>query len=395
MKTSAPGQLFGYTLQFPRALLVLLDAGENDKVVIEEFGDVSLHSPDGTITTEEDKSSLTGNALTDLSSNLWKTFYNWINAVNSGELNADRDHFILYTNHEVTKESLVHFFNDATEATVDTVVEKAIHILESVETGHGLFVYKETILGRHIDVFKKILNRFSLVVDRCADDVYPEIRSFLEIKTFIPKSEVAWVLNELTGWFQESIMTLIAKGQCACVSRKELQIRLQPLLEKIRTKELLDYAVKQIPSIDELSKRAGERPLYVKQLAHINLGEPKILEAVSDFFRADTNRLEWIEKGHVSEIDMEDFENKLVSFHANEQKTIELTQCSMMEENRGQLLLVNCQKRQETIAGKEPPDKTIQGSYHVLADESRLGWHPRWKDIINSESEGGSNGTTC
>lgn len=168
----------------------------------------------------------------------------------------------------------------------------------------------------------------------------------------------------------------MAAGQSACVSRKELKLHIAPFLEKMRSRKLIDYAVSQIPNDDELSRRAGERPVYVRQLSHINLTDDRIIEAVSDYFRAATNRLEWIEKGLVDEKDMKDFESKLETFHKNEQLNVELTQSSLSEENRGQVLFVNCQKRQERIADKEPPDKTVQGSYHVLADEQLLGWHP-------------------
>ncbi len=41
MNTLAPGQLLGYTLQFPRAFIHLLKSGPGDKVSIEVLGDVA------------------------------------------------------------------------------------------------------------------------------------------------------------------------------------------------------------------------------------------------------------------------------------------------------------------------------------------------------------------
>ena len=77
MSSEARGQLLGYSLQFPRALLRLLECSPGDAIGIEIMGDVSKFLPGGTVLSEEDKSSISGNALTDKSVNLWKTFYNW------------------------------------------------------------------------------------------------------------------------------------------------------------------------------------------------------------------------------------------------------------------------------------------------------------------------------
>jgi hypothetical protein len=110
-KSNATGQLFGYSLQFPRALLRLLEAENDAKVGIEVCGDVSVFFPNGTTLAEEDKSSLKGNPLADRSINLWKTFYNWITAVKGGMLNATTDRFVLYTNHIVPENSFVKQFH--------------------------------------------------------------------------------------------------------------------------------------------------------------------------------------------------------------------------------------------------------------------------------------------
>ena len=75
MKSNATAQLYGYSLQFPRALLRLLEVGEGGAVGIEVVGDVSVFFPNESILTEEDKSSLTTNPLTDKSEKLWKTLF--------------------------------------------------------------------------------------------------------------------------------------------------------------------------------------------------------------------------------------------------------------------------------------------------------------------------------
>lgn len=236
MKSSAAGQLFGYTLQFPRALLRLLEANPGSNVGIEVCGDVAVFSADGGVLSEEDKSSLLNNALTDHSKNLWKTFYNWIKAVNAGELNAEQDRFVLYTNHSVTDDSLVLLFHNTTETTAEETVQKSLKLLKDVKQKHAIFEYTDFVLNEQIGCFKKILPRFELVADHRADDVYRSIRNEIE-KTAIEKNEVEWVLEGLTGWMQLAIMKKIAKQERAIVSKDSLLGQLRLLSGKIRRKE--------------------------------------------------------------------------------------------------------------------------------------------------------------
>lgn len=79
MPTEVPGQLFGYTLQYPRAYLRLLQIPKDASVCIEEIGDVGIYYSDGNKLAEEDKSTIRNvNPVSNKSENLWKTFYNWI-----------------------------------------------------------------------------------------------------------------------------------------------------------------------------------------------------------------------------------------------------------------------------------------------------------------------------
>ena len=52
------------------------------------------------------------------------------------------------------------------------------------------------------------------------------------------------------------------------------------------------------------------------------------------------------------------------------------------EKEKGQLLFVDCKSRKETIRDMNPPNSTIAGTYHALADEPVLGWHPSWEKLF-------------
>jgi hypothetical protein len=388
MKSNAAGQLFGYSLQFPRALLRLLQSSMGAKIGVEVCGDVSVFFPEGIILSEEDKSSLSRDVLTDTSINLWKTFYNWITAISEKELNAEMDKFILYTNHTISDNSIVFKLHRAKEQKdIDSIVFYLLEKLKKIKKEQKVFKYMNFVLKTNAHVFKKIIPHFELVSDNKADNVYDSIRYEIRNK-IVPEDQVEYLLDSLTGWLQNTISHRIASKKLAIVSFIEFNNHFQYLFTKIRNKqELIDYALSKIPTKMELSQRAQKKPIYVRQLEIIKSTQDEIIEAVSDYFRADSNRQEWIEKAIIDEVSIQDFEDRLYSFYQNSRKQITLTRSQELPENQGQLLLLECQKRQERIANMEPPDRTVQGSYHVLADELRLGWYPTWESVLLGKKE--------
>ncbi|GHT17658.1 hypothetical protein FACS1894189_3980 [Planctomycetales bacterium] len=367
-----------------------MEADNNDaKVGIEVCADVSLHYPDGSKKVEEDKSSLIKNPLTNRSNNLWKTFFNWVSMVNEGKLNTDIDRVVLYANHQIPADSLVkQFHNVKTQTEADDIVSEVQKIMSNVNQKQEIFKYIDFILNKNPKIFTKILLCFELVEDKQTDNVYDNIRNFFVNKMLIPEHGIEYLLESITGWLQKTIMERIAKDVPAIISKEELKKHISPLLESIRKKELIDYAISKMPTPQEQVRIVGESPTYVRQLEIIELTQDDILEAVSDYFRADTNRQEWIERGIIDEDAMKDFEKRLCDFHHNHNKHISLTNKDLTEEERGQLLLADCQNRQEQIANNSPPARTIHGTYHVLSDEEKLGWHSHWREILQKHNGG-------
>ena len=393
MNINATGQLYGYTLQFPRALLRLLQVDNGAWVGIEVNGDVAVFSTNGSITSEEDKSSLVGNAVADCSKNVWKTFYNWINTIEEKKLNVNRDNFVLYTNHSVPDNSLIKVFSNVScVKTAQDAFSQAIKVLHHVDEKHKLFIYKDKIFSKSPEVFKSILQRFELIVDQNANDVYESIRLEIRRKAFEEK-DIETLLDSLAGWLQKTIMERITTNQTATVTTDELMGQIRILGRKLRGKELIDFASRKMPTQDEIQARANQRPMYVQQLEHINADDDLILESVSDYFKAYSNRQDWIARQFVNDEEMNDFEGRLRSHHKNIVRKTQLLHGEKEEVIRGQIVLNECLDRQETLAGQHPTDRMIQGSYHVLSDEKRVGWHPRWEELIGGDSNGGFDGT--
>ena len=374
---NAPGQMQGYTLQLQRALLYLLQGGPGTSVCVEVIGDVGQTSASG-ITAEEDKSSLSSNPVTDKSSDLWKTFYNWIQMIDQGVIEPSNTQFVLYTNH-AGQAGIVYKLNDAqTSEGIEHCVKNAAELFQSIADGHPIHNYLSHILG-HAEQFKRIISKFSFFVGSQTGS--QEVRDALTTMV-LPEGQIEHIHEELLGWVTNRIMDLIASKKDPIISWDEYQGRARVIFERARNRELIDFTREL--SEDELNVQGQikDYPYYLQQLGLIGIDDEGKVRAVSDFLRAKINLDKWIEDGLLDENLAVEFEEKLRRFWANSRTRVGLTHKNEDKETRGVIVFTECMDRQETIRNQNLPPATIPGTYHNMANDDAIGWHEEWKSLL-------------
>jgi hypothetical protein len=381
MSINAPGQLLGYIIQFPRALYHLLRCEPEDMVCLEVLGDVATLTVDENVLAEEDKSSQVGNPLTDKSTNLWKTFYNWIQNIHDGTLNVDKTTFILFSN-KTGRNGIVNYFDKANN--LDSAI-KAIVVakkkLSNIDATHEIWPYFSYVMNENEAVLLKILPRFELQIgsNGSYEDIKIEIR-----KKMIAVSQVDFIIKNLSGWLQKIVIEKLSAKQDAIVSWAEFSIEFHGLFERAQRRELIDFTLVNPPNEHEIKKHLKERPIFIRQLEEIKADDDDIQQAVTDYMKAKSNRYEWIEQELIDETAAVDFESKLVEYWKNQKKRIDITEKELDSHDKGMLLFTDCRSRQETIKEQSPPSTTISGTYHALANSPLLGWHPDWESTFNN-----------
>lgn len=379
MKSNSPGQLLGYSIQYSRALCHLLRANPGDYVCIEVLGDVASVSVDGETTSEEDKSSLSTNPITDRSVDLWKTFANWIDAIASGSLDPSHTRFVLYCN-KTGKPSLAAAFSAANDSkAANEAVAKTKSELKDLKADHAAWEYFDKAVNKNESVLLEIIERFELQTGVGAgyDDVYTEV-----LKKLVPESQIDWVIKYMNGWLFQLISEKIAAKQPAIITWAEFAHQWKVPFDRARRLELIDFALDAPLDNEIVANQRKDRPKYLHQLEIIEAPDDEVFEAVTDFLKAKYNRDKWIEAEIIDESSAADFEKKLFNFWKNKSKAIGLTNSNLVDKQQGQLLLLECKLRSETIRDSSPPSSTIAGTYHAMANVPSLGWHPNWKSLI-------------
>jgi hypothetical protein len=384
MKSNAAGQLLGYALQFQRAFFHLLKSGPGDTVSIEILGDVARKIANDEVITEEDKSSLFGKAITDKSTDLWKTFFNWINAINDGYLDVNKTKFLLYTN-KTGKHSIVDQFSDAkNQVEAEKSLKKAKEKLGNTTTEHEIWKYFDFVVNHNESILLKIISRFE--VQYGSDTGYTEIDEEIK-KKHVPTYHIDFLRDKISAWVTRTTLERIAKNEPTWITWEEFDKEFLVVFGRVRRRELIDFTLLSPLKSTDIQTQLNIRPCYLRQLELIECSDDEIIEAVSHYLRADVNRHKWIENEIIDEDLAQTFSNELKGFWSTQKKRIDITEKKLTCEEKGQLLLGDCKSRQVEIRGELPPYPTIPGTYHFLADESVLGWHPDWKKLLTTQEK--------
>lgn len=390
MKHIVPGQAEGYYLQETRFLAHLLAAGKGTVVSLEYLGDVASENADGTVISEEDKSSIDGNPVSDRSVALWKTISNWVNDVKDGSLDLEKTIFRLYVPKSCTG-NFVKAFSDA--KTIDDakkVLNNAIQELWGKEPECSFRANVADTLKPFIDnVFEasnrkivcKIMTVFEFETGKGSS--YSDIDDAIRNKA-IAKEIIDQVRIHLLGWTKEKIDIFLEQGKPARISYDEFHEEMISYVRKAYRRQLLiNFAQK--PTLDAQKHEMKESKTYLQQLELIDADYDDKLRAISDYLMASVNRAEWAERDIVHESSFDDLIENLMRTWENKKSDIEILNAALPEKSRGKLLYNGCFNHSALLEGNPVPEHFIPGSFHALSDGKKLGWHPQWKNLLVSE----------
>ncbi len=390
-----PGQLFGYSLQPIRLLSLALDAAEGTALSLEVFEDVGAVSEAGGALASQTKSALETNPVSDKAIDLWKTFSNWKTAVNSGQISLATTKFEIYLAKRRTGK-LVQFFHDAqTEEAAKAALGQARDLLwgaapeylKKEKLAEGLAPYVNHILETPTDIAVGIIQRFNLSV--AAKDPLRDLRPKVDSKWVRPESVDA-VIQHAHGWIKEKMDGLILAGKPASLNVDEFNDEMRSFLPRIDFQHILAAIAGKV-ELSEDTLAAEQLRTYVRQLQLIEGSDEDVFEAINQFLRSAAERSAWSKQGLVHEKSFDDYEEALISAWKNKRSLHNITHKDHSSVNRGKLLLADCGLHQQKLQGLEPPPFFTPGSFHALAEDQTVGWHPEYKKLLSPGADHGDS----
>jgi hypothetical protein len=371
-----------------------LDASPGTVLSLEVFEDVGAVDQTGAALASQTKSGLETNPVTDRASDLWKTFSNWLTAITSGQLPIAMTRFEIYLAKRHTGKLVALFHAAKTEEQAKVALDHARDVLWGAAPKYPKKKkLAETIapfVNHVLDLASQdealgIIASFDLSV--AVKDPLRDLRPKVAAKWVRPES-VELVIKYAQGWIKEKLDGLLLEGKAASLSVDEFNAEMMAFLPRVDFKQIL-IAIAGTLDLSDETIAAEQVRTYVRQLDLIEYSEEDVIESINNFLMASAERAAWGKAGIVHENSFDDYEKSLITYWKNKQTTHGLIHKSLNGVERGQLLLADCGTHQQRLQGLEVPAFFTPGSFHALAEEETVGWHPEYKTLLRS---GGDNG---
>ncbi len=203
-------------------------------------------------------------------------------------------------------------------------------------------------------------------------------------------------LERLKGWWYGGAVALL-QDRIAAVASRDLVAQIEDLTDEFRADNLPSDTALDDP--DEATTTGYVSRPFVRQLNLIAVTNQALQLHLRDYFRAYTQRSRWSRDGLLEPGELDRFERKLVDeweyAFQHMRGEIEEGAAETDLERAGRELLyelgVNSTARIRTRFDER---FLSRGTFHELADQLRVGWHPdyerRLEELLAGRANGGS-----
>lgn len=394
---NAPGQMGGYLFQPERALYWLAKSGRGGKVGIEVGDDIVFLSKNGNKIYEQDKHSISaGNPFRDKGKNLWNTLNIWLKSVKTDEVELKKTRFLLVTN-KVVPDCLAR---DIGKAKDKCEVKKCIDKLRKIgkEPSNDIAKICNEVLSYGDDDLGNIIERISLCDGNdktYGDDLREEVLDLLHVPENIPEEEI---IHPLLGWVHDKALYLLRKRESIWLSNSGFNKKYLNTISKCNN-SLFSEKAKTLISVTDSQRKSNMEQLFVKQLTALNLSKEdnQIIDAIDDFIMCASERTRFSKEGCLTETDFIEFEDRLfdrwknifdkcIGIYRSQEERLNKAMPDLIRkaEEVGHEILGDTLDHRESLAG-QPTEQfyLTRGTYHRLANELKLGWHPDYKNMFD------------
>lgn len=393
---SAAPSAAGYLYQARLALALCLKYVNTEasvEVGIERLDDVSFATNGTALELLQAKHHINRVAsLTDKSVDLWKTLRVWSEAAAKDPTLPARTRLALVTTGSAPDDSAAGKLRPARAYPAGEVRDPkaATALLESVAEAGGNQELKAAYaaflaLGPTMRISLlssiEILDNQPLVAD-LGEAIEQELR------LLAPRGQAAVARERLEGWWWPRVCKALIASPAESIAVLEIEAKLDDIRDGLKRDALVADQEHVDPPTDEIADYEG-RP-FVRQLKVVGVGGNRVEYAKRDYYRAFTQRSKWVREHLV-------FDGEIARY---EQTLIEEWQprFQQMRDKIGNGEITDTARRhagQELYSWVEAdarfPFRTVSqrfltvGSYHILANDLRVGWHPDYKTACSDE----------
>lgn len=388
---SAPGPAAGYAFEFERALYWLARSPAGFSIGIETDDDVAVRHHDGSRTLEQNKHSIQKNAgpFADRSKDLWNTLSIWVTALENGELDATKTRFLMVTNKTLPECIVLRISKAETPSEVTECIQALKVAAENPP--ETIRAWTEKVLLPSSEPHLRAVLANCELVDEASGASGEDLRKQTIAELPIPEwftRDAESIADELLGWLKKQVLKLWQAGQPAWISRDSFITQFHAVLDRRKRQQKRERAANLIPIFDEELQREKGR-VFVKQIYLVTDEDSRVDEAIRDFLRCRSEKTRLSADGNITDQDWIDFEEVLKTRWTKIFSRFRRLGQNEPEEDVGfKVLCETSDGHKERLAGIETEQVYLTaGTYHRMADQLVVGWHPRYEELIKQAEQ--------
>lgn len=392
----ATASMLGYLYQARYALFLSLqkirEVNDPDEcfVSIEKLDDIAFETGGNPADILQTKYHGSEGNLTDRSADLWKTIRVWAEGITKGGLDPATTNFTLITTQSAPDTGLVATLLPTSSRDIKAVRTQLDGIAAETSNAANLSAYAayNALLDWQKD--QLIGSIYILCRSVSIQDVATLIKK--ELRTTAERKHIDAFCTRLEGeWFKRFISAMSSSDE------KEVCLgEIVAIIDDLRSQFSLtnltaDYADAEPEDIDV----DGDDRNFVEQLRIVGYTNMAIRVAIINYYRAYEQRSRWSRDGLVKPGELKDYLKKLkeewdfqLSIMQPEFDLSNDDQCKRL----GRVVYDKCQE--DKISNRIRKDfnhpYVARGSYHTLADELVIGWHPNYQSLLQKEDKKGA-----
>jgi hypothetical protein len=385
---SASEPNLGYLYQVRYGLLLIVSRqNQAAQLLIEKIDDISIETLD-LLDVYQTKLHIKSAAnLTNASTDLWKTIRVWSEGITNGQLDPDNCFFNLITTARASVDTIPYKLKQGTSETreVKELIKSLLEVTTTSTSDTNRASYAAfTALTE--DQKSKLVKNIS-VVDSSVDlnEAKDSIKKLLFYSTTPDKVEALY--QRLEGWFVGEVILQLQK-QRGEITGKDVQDKILDLTDSFKSDNLPDDFTVSIAA-DEEQLSPYRTKVFVKQLEAIgfNSNSKTASHAISDYYRAYSQKSKWLRDGLINPGDEINYDIKLIDDWARKFAILEDATSNDDETKKTEgrtFYESHYVKTQPSIHIKDRFKELymVTGSYQILSDKKKVGWHPDFKTKI-------------
>ena len=393
---AAAPSLAGYLYQARVALALCLRyayAEGSVEVAVERLDDVSFERDGAPIELLQTKHRLTRKSdLSDASADLWKTLRIWSEQAKNDPSLPSRTRLVLVTTGIAGNGTIAALLRPTEPGGVisgHTAREASERLTLVAETS------RNTALTSAFSAYLALTPRMrasmvSAVQVLDGQPMVAEVGDVIEraLRIAAPRGQARRARELLEGWWWPRIIEALVQTPVQAVSILEIETKLDEIRESLQRATLTTEFEDAAPPDAELKAYEGHG--FVRQLRAIGVGSNRIEHAKRDYYRAFSQRSHWARQHAVLDGEMARFEANLVEeweprFNAmcDRHTATEADDQSLQEAGQEIYHWVETEAR---FPFRALVKRFLNvGSYHMLADGLRIGWHRDFHKIGRDE----------